>query len=314
MAVILVTHGIPDAYKNLLKPHEVIAPAFLQSFSHAELLQHSQKADAVLACGVYDSACIEAGKHIRIIANYGSGYDGVDVKAAARKGIMVTNTPEETAYPTAEIAIGLMLSTARRVGELDRLMREKPTETLFGMGKRMGTGLFGNTLGIVGMGHIGSIVARFGKLMGMNVLYHNRHRVIDEHGAHYATLDALFAKSDIISLHCPLTQETQGLVSKAKLDLMKPRSVLVNTARGALVDYDALYEKLTMNEAFFAGLDVYPNEPFVPQKLLPLPNVVLTPHIGVNSIEARDAIACAAAKSILEALDGKRPKHIVNGL
>lgn len=312
MAKIVVTHGVPDEYRELLKGHKVIAPEPLKIFSKPELLEMTTDADAILGCGAVDAEVIANAKKLKIIANYGAGYDRVDVKAASEKGVYVTNTPDETAYPTAELAIGLLLASMRRIGELNLLARQKPSNELFGMGKYMGMGLLGNTLGIVGMGHIGGVVAQFGKLMGMRVLYHNRSRAKEEYGAEYADLDTLLKESDAVSIHCPLTDETRGMISKEKLDLMKKRSVLVNTARGAVVDYDALYEKLKAGDMFAAGLDVFYNEPEIPKMFTELDNVVLAPHVGTNTLEARNAMGCAAAARILEALKGEVPQHVVN--
>jgi len=312
VAKIVVTHGVPDRYKALLKGHEVIAPEALKVFTKAELIEKTADAEAILACGPLDAEVINSAKKLMIIANYGAGYDRIDVKAADEKGVYVTNTPDETAYPTAELAIGLLLASMRRICELNSLTRQKPSHELFGMGKYMGMGLFGNTLGIIGMGHIGAVVAQFGKLMGMRVLYCNRNRAIEEHGAEYTDLDTLMKESDAVSIHCPLTPETKGLISKEKLSLMKKRSVLINTARGAVVDYDALYEKLKEGELFAAGLDVFYSEPEIPKAFIELDNVVLTPHVGTNTLEARNAMGCAAAARILEALDGKVPRHVVN--
>ncbi len=312
MAKILVTHGVPDEYRNLLIAHEVVAPERLMAFSKEEVLALIEDADAVMACGALDGDCIRKGKKLKIIANYGAGYDKIDVAVATEKGIYLTNTPDETAFPTAELAIGLLLASMRRIGQLNTMAHEVLSESLFGMGKHMGMGLYGNTLGIVGMGHIGGIVAQFGKLMGMRVLYHNRSRAKEENGAEYVELDTLLRQSDAVSIHCPLTAQTKNLISKEKLALMKKRSVLVNTARGAVVDYDALYEKLKKDEMFAAGLDVFYNEPEIPKCLKELKNLVLTPHVGTNTLEARNAMGCAAAERILEALNGQIPSHIVN--
>lgn len=312
MAKIIVTHGVPADFLQLLTAHEVVYPGEFNHFSQEDLLRHIKDADAVMACGMFSRKHIEKAERLKIIANYGAGYERIDVDFATSRGIYVTNTPDATSYPTAELAIGLILAAAKRIGELNSLARSEPAESLFGMGKYMGMGLSGNTMGIIGMGHIGGIVASFGKLMGMKVLYYNRHRAANENGAVYAPLDELLSRSDVVSIHCPLTDETRGLISRDKLDLMKPRSILVNTARAAVVDYDALHDKLANKSLFAAGLDVFPNEPQVPQNLIDLENVVITPHIGTNTLEARNAMGNAAASRILEALQGKVPKNVVN--
>jgi lactate dehydrogenase-like 2-hydroxyacid dehydrogenase len=268
----------------------------------------------VLACGAFGADLIEAAPKLRIISNYGAGYDKIDVEAATMRGIPVTNCPESTAQPTAEIAIGLMLSCVRRIGELDRKLRAVQPESLFGMGKYMGLGLAGRTLGIIGLGNIGNIVAQFGRLMNMRVVYHNRRRLSfeKEQGAEYLPLEMLLEQADIVSIHCPLTGETNNLLCAERLSLLKPTAILINTARAAIVDYQALAAMLRDDKLFAAGLDVFPHEPHIPQELLSQDRVVLTPHIGTNTLEARNAMAHDACVRILEALSGRRPPNVVN--
>ena len=312
MARIIVTHGVPQSGLEMLDGHEVFYPGELKVFSQDELMQMAGNADAVIAGGLLDAAFIDAAVNLKIIANYGAGFDRVDVKAASAHKIPVTNTPDETSEPTAEIAIGLILATARRIAELDHRLRNEPTPTLFGMGKHMGMGLKGNTLGIVGMGRIGSFVAEFGKLMGMRVVYYNRHRAADEHGAEWVTLEELMRSSQIVSVHCPLNDSTRYLIGEKELSYMQERAILVNTARGPVVDYEALAHRLAEGQLLAAGLDVFDHEPEIPEILLELPNVVLTPHIGTNTREAREAMLRACCSRILEVLKGERPQHVVN--
>ena len=178
MAHIIVTHGVPQMGLELLKEHTVHYPGQFNVFDRDQMMALLPEAEAVIACGALPAEMIKAAPNLKIIANYGAGYDSVDVKTATELGIPVTNTPDETREPTAEVAIGLMLAVSRRICELNRRLREEPTPSVFGMGRHMGMGLQGNTLGIVGMGHIGGIVAEFGKLMGMKVIYHNRSNTI----------------------------------------------------------------------------------------------------------------------------------------
>ncbi len=314
MAEIVVTHGIPSGAFSILEGHRVSCPEFGRAYTRQELFPLLATADAVLACGQMSAEMIEAAPNLKIISNYGAGYDKIDVAAATKRGIIVTNCPESTAQPTAEVAIGLMLSCARRIGELDRGVRKAPPESLFGMGRHMGMGLSGRTLGIIGLGNIGMVVARFGQLMKMRVVYSNRRRlpVEKEQGAQYMALDELLSSADIISIHCPLTDETNNLLSAQRLSLLKPTAILINTARGAIVDYQAMAGMLREGKLFAAGLDVFPHEPHIPEELLSMDNVILTPHIGTNTLEARNAMAHDACVRILEGLSGRRPPNVVN--
>ncbi len=314
MAEIVVTHGIPAGAFSILEGHKVSHPEPGRSFSREELFPLLAAADAVLACGPMSAEMINAAPMLKIISNYGAGYDRIDVAAATRHGIPVTNCPESTAQPTAEIAIGLMLSCARRIGELDRELRKVPPESLFGMGNYMGLGLAGRTLGIIGLGNIGAVMAQFGRMMNMHITYHNRRRLPKdkENGAEYLPLEELLQTADVISIHCPLTEDTNNLLSAARLSLLKPTAILINTARGAIVDYQALAALIREGKLFAAGLDVFPHEPHIPAELLTLNRVVLTPHIGTNTKDARDAMAHAACVRILEALSGRRPPNVVN--
>jgi lactate dehydrogenase-like 2-hydroxyacid dehydrogenase len=314
MAKIVVTHGIPSGAFSILNGHQVSYPGFGCAYTREELFALLKSADAMLACGAVSAEMIDTAPELKIISNYGAGYDRIDVDAATRRGIPVTNCPECTAQPTAEIAIGLMLSCVRRIGELDRKLRSVPPESLFGMGRFMGLGLARRTLGIIGLGNIGNVVAQFGRMMNMRIVYNNRRRLSEdkEQGAEYLPLEVLLEQADIVSIHCPLTGETNNLLSADRLSLLKPTAILINTARGAIVDYQALAAMLREEKLFAAGLDVFPDEPHVAEELLALDRVVLTPHIGTNTLEARNAMAHDACVRILEALSGRRPPNVVN--
>ena len=314
MAKIVVSFGIPADAFALLEGHTVYHPEYGKAYSKEELFRLLADADALLACGAVSGEMIAAAPRLKVISNYGAGYDRIDVEAATRRGIPVTNCPDSTAQPTAEIAIGLLLSCARRIGELDRKLRQQPPEAVFGMGRHMGMGLKGRTLGIIGLGHIGQVVAQFGRLMGMETVYYNRRPLAaeKEQGAKYLPLDQLLAAADIVSIHCPFTKETEGLLSRERLALMKSSAILINTARGGIVDYMALAQMLKEGKLFAAGLDVFPREPHIPAELIALENVVLTPHIGSNTMDARNAMAHDACLRIAEALAGRRPPNVVN--
>lgn len=313
MATILITHGIPTAGLEALSGHEILIPAPLTAYTMDELTALIPRADAVIAGGKLPGDVIRAGKKLRIIANYGAGYDGVDIAAAAQCGVPVTNIPETVTDATAELAIGLMLAVSRRIGEMNLRLRHEDSASLFGMGRYMGSTLRGRTLGIIGCGRIGSRVAEMAKALGMRVLAYSR-RGVPAHIAENADLQTLLATADVVSLHCPATPETRHLMNAAAFSQMKDGAILINTARGAVVDHDALAEALRSGKFSGAGLDVFPEEPHIPAELLTMDNVVCTPHIGSNTAQTRADMAAACARQILDALAGKRPENIVNGI
>ena len=313
MATILVTHGIPAEGFRLLEEHTVIMPEPLAAYSMQELAELIPQAEAVVAGGKLPGDVIRQGTKLRIIANYGAGYDGVDVRAAAECGVPVTNIPDTVTRDTAELAVGLMLAVSRRIGEMNLRLRSEPSPTLFGMGRHMGASLRGKTLGIVGCGRIGSCTARLAAAFGMRVLGYSRSGA-DAAVCEPVDLPTLLRESDIVSLHCPLTEATRGLMDAAAFRQMKAGAMLINTARGAVVDTAALLEALRSGRLKGAGLDVYPDEPHIPQELLALENVVCTPHIGTNTEQTRREMAEACSRQILDVLAGRRPENIVNGL
>ena len=308
MATILITHGVPSDCFTALKAHHLVIPAPLQAFSEKELLQHIMKADAVVACGKLPGHIIRAAAKLKIIANYGAGYDGVDIAAAAACGVPVTNIPDIVTRDTAELAIGLMLAVSRRIGEMNLRLRREAPEALFGMGRYMGKSLRGQVLGVVGYGRIGRQTAELARAMGMHVIYHDPAR------PQSLPLDDVLQQADIITLHCPANAHTRHLINAAAFAQMKRGALLINTARGAVVDYDALLDALDNGTLAGAGLDVYPDEPRIPAQILAHDHVVCTPHIGTNTEQTRYEMAQACAQQILDVLDGKRPESIVNGL
>jgi glyoxylate reductase len=233
---------------------------------------------------------------LRLVANYSVGYDRIDVEACRARGIAVTNTPGVLDDDTADLAFALLLAARRRVTYGDRFVRSgewtKPWhETPF-----LGRSVSGATLGIVGLGRIGSAVARRAEAFGMRVLSHSR--------SHGMELDDLLRESDAVSLHVPLSPVTEGLISRDRLALLRDGATLVNTARGAIVDEDALVAELVSGR-ISAGLDVFTHEPSVPGALLDLPNVALTPHLGSATVETREAMARVVVDNILAAERGE---------
>lgn len=253
--------------------------------------------------GVLDAA----GPGLKVVANLAVGYDNVDVAAAAERGVVVTNTPGVLTEATADLTWALLLAAARRVVEGDARMRRgrwagwSPTELL-------GAPVHGATIGIVGLGTIGAAVARRARGFGMTVLYHNRgvnEAAERELGARRVPLDELWGRADVVSLHAPLNEASRHLVDTAALARMKPTAILVNTARGALVDEAALVVALREGAIAAAGLDVYEREPRLAGGLAELPNVVLAPHVGSATTQARSAMVRLCCENILAVLGGR---------
>jgi glyoxylate reductase len=237
--------------------------------------------------------------NLRMVANYGVGYDGVDVEACARRGVAVTNTPGVLDAATADLAFGLLLAARRRIVEGDRYIREGKWGTDWAEAVLLGDEVSGATLGIVGLGRIGSAVARRARAFDMRVLYTRRSPDPES-----VSLDELLPEADIVTLHVPLTDETHGLIDARRLGLMRDGACLLNTARGAIVDEEALVRELVRGR-LRAGLDVFAHEPSVPRELLDLPNVVLTPHIGSGTGTTREAMTRVLVDNLLAARDGR---------
>ncbi len=232
---------------------------------------------------------------LQLVANYGVGYDPVDVDACRARGVAVTNTPGVLNAATADLAFALVLATRRRVVEGDRLVREGRWGSAWSEGPFLGRDLAGATLGVVGMGRIGAAVATRASAFEMRVLHHRRTNTGDPG---YRGLDDLLRESDVVSLHLPLTTETTGVISRERLARLRDGATLVNTARGAVVDEEALVDELVSGR-IGAGLDVFVHEPHVPEALLGLPNVVLTPHIGSATVETRAAMTRLVVDNVL---------------
>jgi glyoxylate reductase len=241
---------------------------------------------------------------LRVVANFGVGYDRIDVAACAGRGIVVTNTPGVLDEATADLAFALMLAVRRRVVEGDRLVRAGGWKSSWSEGG-LAEEVNGSTLGIVGLGRIGSAVARRARAFDMRVLYTRRS---PDPGS--VALDELLPEADIVSLHVPLTEETHGLIDARRLALMRDGACLVNTARGAIVDEEALVRELVSGR-LRAGLDVFAHEPSVPRELFDLPNVVLTPHLGSGTRATRQAMTRVLVDNLLAVRDGREPPNRV---
>jgi len=282
-----------------------------------ELLSAARGASGILSTVTerIDAEVMDAaGPSLRVVANMAVGYDNVDVAAASARGVVVTNTPGVLDETTADTAFMLLMAAARRLGEAERLVRSGRWEG-WGPEQLTGPDVWGKTLGIVGFGRIGRAVARRATGFGMRILYASRSRKEEaerELGARRVSLEELLRESDFVSLHTPLTPETRHLIGERELSLMKPAAVLVNTARGPVVDEAALAAALARRRIFAAGLDVYEREPEVHPALLGLENAVLAPHIGSASIETRARMAALAAENLRAVLSGRRPPSPVN--
>ena len=270
---------------------------------------------------------IQAMPNLRLIANFGAGYNNIDLDACRERGIRVTNTPQPVIEPTAELAFALMIDVARRVSEFDRNLRtlafshwplaenEKPIANsqkltaTFGVMRNLSHSLYGKTLGIIGMGRIGQALARRAVASGMKILYHNRHKISDnalkalnggnDEMVKYVDFQTLLQDSDFVSLNLPYTPEVHHLIGKPELGMMKRTAYLINTARGAHVDEQALVEALRSGIIAGAALDVYEHEPVISSELLSLPNVVLSPHTGTGTWEGRIAMCENVTDNIL---------------
>jgi glyoxylate reductase len=285
--------------------------------TRTELIREMNGRQAVISMlsDSIDAEVIESNPHLKIIANYAVGTNNIDLKTASSKGIIVTNTPDVLTNATADLTWALILSLARRVLEGDRLVRTgrwtgwNPTQLL-------GAELTGKTLGIIGMGRIGQAVARRAFGFGMRLIYHNRRRLPvgleKKLNASYRPLSRLVTAADIVSLHLPLTAETRHLIDRRVLDLMKSTALLINTARGPVVDEKALVVALQRGKIAGAGMDVFEEEPRVQKRLLTLSNVVLLPHLGSATVETRTQMGFMVIENILAVLKGKPAPHAVH--
>jgi glyoxylate reductase len=313
-ARIVVTRRIPEPALELLggagdvwlSPHD-------RPMTPGELHAAVAGADAVVTLlhdRIDDAFLDAAGPGLQVVANVAVGYDNIDVPACARRGVVATNTPGVLVDATADIAMALILTSTRRLGEAERMVREGGTWS-WNMFFMLGTGLQGKTLGIVGLGQIGAATARRARAFGMRIAYAGRRRadaaLESELGAEMRELDELLATADVVSIHTPLSDATRHLIDARRLGLMKPAAYLVNTSRGPVVDEAALAAALRDGTIAGAGLDVFEREPEIDPGLRGLENVVLIPHLGSATIETRTAMAVLAAENAVAVLAGKIP-------
>lgn len=268
----------------------------------------------VNGAGVDEEVLEAAGPGLRVVANFGVGYDNVKVAACTERGVLVTNTPDVLTEATADVAFGLLLAAARRFGEGQAAARADRWQ--WAQGLLWGHDVGGATLGIVGMGRIGAAMARRAQGFGMRLLYHSRRRKPELEaalGLRYCDLPDLLSEADFVSLHCALTPETRHLIDREALGRMKPSALLVNTGRGGLINQQALLEAVREGRIAGAGLDVTDPEPPAPDDpILHEPRIFVTPHIGSASVAARTGMTRVCVKNLLAALRGELPPNCVN--
>lgn len=309
---VFITREIPEIAVELLLNSGLEVDVFSKhrAIKKDELIKYAKDADGLitLLSDKIDEEIIDQLPNCKVIANYAVGYNNINIKYAKTKKIIVTNTPDVLTNSTADLAVALVLACARNFVEGEKMVRQGKFK---GWAPKLllGVELYGKTVGIVGAGRIGIETAKRLKAFGTKIVYYSRKRKKDfelEFEAKKVNLETLLSTSDIISLHIPLTEETNNLLSKEKLDLLKPTAILINTARGEVIDEDYLIEMLENKRIFGAGFDVYQNEPSVNKKLLKLKNTVLLPHLGSATIEARNKMAELAAKNVIGVLLEKK--------
>lgn len=290
---IAFTTSLPKEGFEALKEHDLLRPGDL-----------SPEAQVLVA--TFDKPVthemIAAMPQLELIANFGVGYNNIDLEACRQRGIRVTNTPNPVIEPTAELAFSLMHAVARRTAELDRKVRLGTAEP-FGVMNNLGRALFGKTLGIIGMGHIGQALARRAVASGMSIIYFNRHRlpqeIEDRFNATYVAKEDLIKEADFVSLNLPYTPETRYIIGAAELRSMKSTAFLINTARGAHVDEAALIQALREGQIAGAAMDVYEFEPQISEELKTMDNVVLSPHVGTGTWDDRLIMCRNVSENIL---------------
>ncbi len=317
---VLVTEPLPGKGIDLLSNRYEVTVGQRGEFDReSRLLETIGSYDALLSClsNPVSRNVLKAGKNLRIVSNFAVGYNNIDVEAAKELGILVANTPDVLTEATADCAFALLLGVARRLRDAESQLRNGDFDGWHPFGF-LGTELYGKRVGIIGMGRIGRAFARRARGFSMQIYYHNRNRMDpqDEQqlDAQYtSSIDELIESSDILSLHCPLTPDTKHLINRDRLSRMKSGAIIINTARGPVIDEPALASALHEKQIGGAGLDVYEKEPEVHPDLLTAPNCLLLPHIGSATTETRSRMSALAASSIISHLSGK-PDHAIPAL
>jgi glyoxylate reductase len=315
---VLITGNLPDTLiARIEAEHRVQVHRQDRPMERRDILESIGDKQGLISMitDMVDPELLDRAPELKVVANFGVGYNNIDVPAATQRGIMVTNTPGVLTDATADLTMALMLAVARRVVEGDRHTRQGRFR-FWAPFNFLGHEITGKTLGIIGMGRIGRAVARRAAGFNMRVLYYNRNPLAAAEErklqVHYADLKTLLQGADYISLHTPLTLQTRHLIGSRELAWMKSDAFLINTARGAVVDEQALLEALEQGRIAGAGLDVYENEPALTPGLESLDNVVLLPHVGSATVETRRRMAAMAVDNLLAGLQGRMPLNCVN--
>ena len=311
--VILVTRKLPDAVESrLARDYDVSLNPDDILFSKDDLIERARGVQGILPCHteLFTADVIERlPQEVKIIANFSVGVDHVDLAAAGKKGIVVTNTPDVLSDATAEIAILLMLGAARRAGEGEALVRTRSWKD-WSPSFMVGVQVTGKRFGIVGMGRVGQVVADRARCFGMEIHYHNRSRLapeLEKGAVYHETLDDLLPLCQILSLNCPNTPDTVGLMNADRISRLPDGAIVIDTARGVVIDDDALIEALQSGKLAAAGLDVFNNEPDIHPRYRDLKNTFLLPHIGSATIETRDAMGFRALDNLDAFFKGGEP-------
>ena len=304
MKKVLITYALnPEIAKELDGKVEYVIPE-KSDFKRNEVMEMIADFDVIVPNFSFytDKEMMDKGVKLELISNFAVGFNNIDVAYAKQKGITVTNIPNSVTEPTAEFAFALLLAAGRRIGYYDRKIRI-PQGLSWGLYDEPGLPIYGKSLGIIGMGRIGQALARRAVASGMTIMYHNRNRldksIENKYNARYVSLETLLRESDYVSLNAPSTEKTIRMIGKKELEMMKPTAVFINTARGNMVDEEALANALKEKQIWAAGLDVFENEPKVSPLLLELDNVVLAPHAATKTLEARDEMGLEMIRNIL---------------
>ena len=310
---ILVTYDMfREGFTELESKYDVTFPEG-RDFTYDEVYAMIPEYDVL--CSMLDfpvnKELIDHAPNLKLIANYAVGYNNIDVAYALQKGLTVANTPDPVTAPTANLALGLMIDAARRVTECDRKLRTLRKAMKVGVLENLGVNITGKVLGIIGMGRIGKALAKRANACGMEVIYHNRRQLYIEEETRlnvtYVSKEELLERADFVSLNAPYTPETYHIIGAEELKRMKNSAILINTARGPLMDEAALVEALKSGEIRGAGLDVFEDGDYPMEELLEMDNVVLTPHIGTPTTETRILMARTVCNNVIGFLEGDRP-------
>ncbi len=315
--ILVAFDTLEEGFEELEEKFELIRPPKGKDFTMDEL--KALIPDCVALCSVFDipvpKELIAEGKQLKLIANYAVGYNNIDLEFASQKGIAVANTPKSVVAPTAELAMALLLSLSRRVAEWDQTIRKKGRDLRPSRLDCLGLDVYGKKIAIIGFGAIGRAIATRCKAFGMEVLYNKRNRLTEEEekalGITYLDLDEIFKVADIVSLNMPYNKDSHHLVNAKRLQEMSSHSLLINTARGSVVDENALVEALQKGEIAGAALDVFEDADRPDPRLLEMPNVVMTPHIGTQTYDARLSMIREMSDNILGFFFSDRPVSLV---